>query len=187
MVVVACNTATGAAISSLREDYAVPFIGVEPAVKPAALESYTGHIGVLATQQTFQGEHFQRTAGIFATQVEVHVQPGDGLVELIEEGMTRPHKISQLLHEYLLNLVSHNIDQLVLGCTHYPFLIPMIEEILPSTVTIHDPAPAVARQAMNVLEELGLQQEAGNAVELTYYTTGDVAIFKRFIRSITPA
>ena len=136
LIVVACNTATGAAITTLRREFNIPFIGVEPAVKPAAMESRTGHIGVLATAQTFRGEHFKRSIGLWAHSVELHVRAGTGLVELIENGMIDSPETRELLIKYLTPMVEAGIDQLVLGCTHYPFLIPIIQEILPAGIRI---------------------------------------------------
>jgi glutamate racemase len=173
LIVVACNTATGAAITQLRREFDIPFIGVEPAVKPAARDSKTGHIGVLATSQTFRGEHFKRSIGLFAQSVQLHERAGNGLVELIENGNMDSEEVRLLLLQYLLPMVDQGIDQLVLGCTHYPFLIPMIAEILPPDVRIIDPAPAVARQTRKVLEEHHSIHDGGGKPEYHFYTTGD--------------
>lgn len=173
LIVVACNTATGAAISVLRKEFTVSFIGVEPAVKPAALESRTGHIGVLATEQTFRSEHFNRTRGLYARSVEVHVRAGNGLVELIENGKAFSAESRALLEKYLEPMVQKGIDQLVLGCTHYPFLIPLIREILPPGIQIIDPAPAVARQTMKVLEENKILAPGNQKPDYLFYTSGD--------------
>ena len=153
LIVVACNTATGIAIAHLRERFSIPFIGMEPAVKPAAELSKTGKIGVLATANTFEAEHFKRTKNRFANHVEVLMTVGTGLVELVEAGEADSPRARKLLQKYLLPMQKAGIDQLVLGCTHYPFLIPMIQQILPPDIRIHDPAPAVARQVKRVLEE----------------------------------
>jgi len=184
MIVVACNTATGAAISTLRQHFRVPFDGVEPAVKPAAMESLTGHIGVLATRQTFQGEHFQKTSGRFAAQVEVHVQPGDGLVELIESGMADSEEVQELLKRYIGHLTEKDIDQLVLGCTHYPMLIPHIRQFLPEGIILHDPSPAVARQTLKMLDSLATEAAGENKQGISFYTTGIPEILERMVRQI---
>ncbi len=173
LIVVACNTATGAAISMLRKKFSVPFIGVEPAVKPAARNSRSGHIGVLATEQTFNGEHFLRTTGLWSGSVRVHVQAGNGLVELIESGRTESKETRDLLKQYLDPMIASGVDQLVLGCTHYPFLIPLIRQMVPEWVTIIDPAPAVARQARKVLAESGLLNPGERAPEYRFLTTGN--------------
>lgn len=187
LIVVACNTATGAAITTLRREFNIPFIGVEPAVKPAAMESKTGHIGVLATAQTFKGEHFKRSIGLYAHSVELHERAGTGLVELIEKGMINSPEARALLTKYLLPMVEQGIDQLVLGCTHYPFLIPIIEGILPAGIRIIDPAPAVARQTRKVLEEHnGLNSSSAFPV-YDFYTTGDPGNLRKVLGQLTGA
>lgn len=180
-IVVACNTATGAAISVLRQKYNLPFIGVEPAIKPAVEETKTGHVGVLATEQTFQGEHFQRTSGRFAQDVQFHVQAGYGLVEWIEEGMTNRDEIIGLIRRYINPMLNRDVDQLVLGCTHYPLLIPIIQEMLPSDMRIHDPSEAVARQTRKILEEKNLLSESIRPSKLTIQTTGNEEPVKQIL------
>jgi glutamate racemase len=184
IIVVACNTATGAAISKLRQEFDVPFIGVEPAIKPAALASKSGHIGVLATVQTFKGEHFRRTSGLYADKVRVHVQAGTGLVELIESGRLDSEETLNLLHSFLDPMVEAGVDQLVLGCTHYPFLIPVIRAFIPKTVTVIDPAPAVARQTKRVLEHHGILLKQKAESRHVFLTTGDPVPMQRFMESM---
>jgi len=173
LIVVACNTATGASISTLRKEFPVPFIGVEPAIKPAILASRSGHVGVLATEQTFKGEHFKRTSERFNGSGQVHVQAGHGLVELIESGRSESEEARILLERYLTPMILAGVDQLVLGCTHYPFLIPLINQMIPSGVTVIDPAPAVARQTRKVLETSGGINEGTDKPEYTFFSTGD--------------
>jgi glutamate racemase len=185
LIVVACNTATGAAITVLRREFDVPFIGVEPAVKPAARESKTGHIGVLATAQTFKGEHFKRSIGLFSQSVEVHERAGSGLVDLIEKGMLDTPETRELLKRYLSPMIDQGIDQLVLGCTHYPFLIPAIRDILPPGIRIIDPAPAVARQTRRVLEEQNGLNTVLPVIGNRFYTTGDPGILSKMIALLT--
>lgn len=185
LVVVACNTATGAAISRLREEFNVPFIGVEPAIKPAASNTKTGHIGILATEQTFKGEHFRRSMGIYSNTVEVEVRVGAGLVELIESGKINSDETRQLLIRYLEPMLRQNIDQLVLGCTHYPFLIPLIRELIPDSVAIIDPAPAVAKQTRRVLEENCGLTECSLSPSYTFFSTGDPAILAGAIKVLS--
>ncbi len=184
LIVVACNTATGAAISTLRKEFAVPFIGVEPAIKPAALESKSGHIGVLATAQTFKGEHFKRSIEQFGRFVEVHERAGTGLVELIENGKTDSPETRKLLKSYLYPMVEQGIDQLVLGCTHYPFLIPVIREMVPEGIHIIDPAPAVARQTHKVLEDHAGRNTGNISSFYSFYTTGDAGKFNEVLAEL---
>jgi glutamate racemase len=184
LIVLACNTATGASISTLRKEFPVPFIGVEPAIKPAVLASKSGHVGVLATEQTFKGEHFKRTSERFNGSAQVHVQAGNGLVELIESGRSESEEARTLLERYLTPMIRAGVDQLVLGCTHYPFLIPLINKMIPSGVTVIDPAPAVARQTRKVLESSGGINEGKGQPEYTFFTTGDPVQLEAMVQQV---
>lgn len=152
LIVVACNTATTNAIEELRAKYAVPFIGIEPAIKPAAANSKTQTIGILATQGTLNSELFNKTAEMFH-DTKIIEQVGNGLVQLIENGKINSSEMTQLLHSYLTPMIEANIDYLVLGCSHYPYLIPQIKKILPAHIHIIDSGEAVAKQTQNVLKE----------------------------------
>lgn len=152
IIVVACNTATTNAIQELRASYSVPFIGIEPAIKPAALHSQTHKIGILATQGTLNSALFHQSMQQYQDVVFVE-QIGHGLVELIENGQIDSPAMEALLHQYLRPMIAANIDYLVLGCSHYPYLIPQIQKILPQHITIIDSGEAVARQTQRVLEE----------------------------------
>ncbi len=153
LIVIACNTATSASIAKLREKYHVPFVGIEPAIKPASEQSETGHIGVLATKVTSEGQKLQDSIEKFASNVEVHTVIGNGLVELVEEGKADTDEAEELLRTYLEPLLEKNIDQLVLGCTHYAFLINRIKKIVGDNVHIIDPAPGVVRRVKQLVEE----------------------------------
>ena len=153
LIVVACNTATTNAIDELRKSYEVPFIGIEPAIKPAALQSKTGAIGILATKGTLSSALFHKTSNLFASDLTVIEQEGEGIVQLIENGKLNSAEMKALLAEYTKPMLEANIDHLVLGCTHYPYLIPQLLDILPSTVKIIDSGEAVARQTKAVLTE----------------------------------
>jgi glutamate racemase len=184
LIVVACNTATSAAIAKLREKYSVPFVGIEPAIKPASLLSKTGHIGVLATKVTTEGKKLQDTIEKFASNVEVHSVVGTGLVELVEEGKADTDEAEMLLREYLTPLVQKNIDQLVLGCTHYAFLINRIKKIVGGKVNIIDPAPAVVRRARQLLEEKNLMP-SDHETEIELFTSSaDKEEIKSFFERI---
>jgi glutamate racemase len=151
LIVVACNTASAAALTALRAEFPVPVVGMEPAVKPAAAQTRTGHIGVLATQGTVHGDLFRTTSARYSAGVAVHVQVGEGLVERIEAGQADQPETEVLLRSYLQPMLSAQVDQIVLGCTHFPLLLPVIRRIVPSHVTVIDPAEAVARQVQRVL------------------------------------
>ena len=152
IIVVACNTATTNAIKELREKFDVPFIGIEPAIKPAANNSKTQTIGILATKGTLNSELFNKTAEKFQDTTIVE-QIGFNLVKLIEEGQMHSQEMTKLLHTYLQPMIDANIDYLVLGCSHYPYLIPQIKKILPENIQIIDSGQAVARQTQKILHE----------------------------------
>ena len=152
LIVVACNTATTNAIQELREKYDIPFIGIEPAIKPAANNSRTQTIGILATKGTLNSELFNKTTEMFQ-DTKIIEQVGYGLVQLIENGQINSPEMTQLLQSYLTPMIEANIDYLVLGCSHYPYLIPQIKNILPQSIHIIDSGEAVARQTKNVLEQ----------------------------------
>ncbi|OCB68449.1 glutamate racemase [Flavobacterium piscis] len=152
LIVVACNTATTNAIVELRADYDIPFIGIEPAIKPAANNSKTQVIGILATKGTLNSELFNKTAEMFQN-TKIIEQVGYGLVQLIEDGNLNSPEMTQLLESYLKPMIDANIDYLVLGCSHYPYLIPQIKKILPEHIQIIDSGEAVARQTQNILRE----------------------------------
>lgn len=154
MIVVACNTATAAAISMLRERYPIPFVGMEPAVKPAALNSRTGVVGVLATAGTFKGSLYHTTLEKLPASVQVIECVGEGLVETVEKGILDGPQVESLIHKCIDPILAAKADHIVLGCTHYPFLKPVIERIAGPAVTVINPAPAVARQAEKLLSEL---------------------------------
>ncbi|CAA9201758.1 Glutamate racemase [Flavobacterium bizetiae] len=152
LIVVACNTATTNAILELRADYDIPFIGIEPAIKPAANNSKTQVIGILATKGTLNSELFNKTAEMFQN-TKIIEQVGYGLVQLIEDGNLNSPEMTQLLESYLQPMIDANIDYLVLGCSHYPYLIPQIKKILPEHIQIIDSGEAVARQTQNILRD----------------------------------
>ena len=130
IIVVACNTATTNAIDYLRKNYELPFIGIEPAIKPAALQTRTKSVGILATQGTLSSALFAKTSETFAKDVEVIEVIGTGLVELIESDQIDSPEMESLLMKYLTPMKAANIDHLVLGCSHYPYLIPKIKTLL---------------------------------------------------------
>ena len=152
LIVVACNTATTNAIQELRAKYKTPFIGIEPAIKPAATYSKTQTIGILATQGTLNSELFNKTIEKFQ-DTKIVEQVGYGLVQLIEKGEINSPEMTKLLHSYLTPMIDSNIDYLVLGCSHYPYLIPQIKQIFPDHIQIIDSGQAVAKQTQKVLKE----------------------------------
>ncbi|MGQ9466403.1 MAG: glutamate racemase [Anaerolineae bacterium] len=183
VVVLACNTASAAALRHLRVVFPqVPFVGMEPAVKPAVQRTRNGRVGVIATPATFQGELFAALLERFARDVHVLPQVCPGLVEAVEAGALEAPETEALLRNCLEPLLAAGIDELVLGCTHYPFLRPLMERIVGPEVEIVDPAPAVARQVRRVLIGAGLPPAA--RADHTFYTTGDPAQFARALERL---
>lgn len=187
IIVVACNTATGAAISTLRREYpALPFIGMEPAVKPAALSSRTGVIGVLATAGTLRASKYLNTKGIYEGEVKIVENVGKGFVELVEKGILDGPEAEKVVSASLQPLLDAGADKIVLGCTHYPFLIAPISRLAGPSVEIIDPAPAVARQLRNVMDARGLfRSDAGPELpDVALAASGDDASEKRLYKLI---
>lgn len=181
LIVVACNTATTMAIAHLRKSYSIPFIGIEPAIKPAALATRTGKVGVLATKGTLASDLFLTTSAMHAAGITVLEQEGTGLVERIERGECQGSDIENYLAELLRPMVDEGIDHLVLGCTHYPFLSPALNKVLPDSVRIMDCGWPVARQTGAILLKHGLENTDNTVSRNRFYTNGDVDILRNFI------
>lgn len=172
-LVVACNTATVAGVSDLRRDYPDwPIVGMEPAVKPAAAATRSGIVGVLATTGTLQSAKFAALLDRFATDVRVITQPCPGLVELIEAGDLHSPALHQLLQGYVSPLLAAGCDTLILGCTHYPFLKPLLKQMVPASISLIDTGAAVARQLQRLLAERALLAD-GPASETQFWSSAD--------------
>lgn len=170
LIVVACNTATTNAIQELRAKYDVPIIGIEPAIKPAVTHSKTQIIGILATKGTLNSELFNKTTEKYQ-DTKIIEQVGHGLVQLIENGDIDSPEMTELLHSYLTPMIEANIDYLVLGCSHYPYLIPQIKKILPEHIQIIDSGEAVAKQTRNILRDKVGFSSAENSEPVFYTNT----------------
>ncbi|WP_111685055.1 glutamate racemase [Winogradskyella tangerina] len=181
LIVVACNTATTNAISYLRSHYDVPFIGIEPAIKPAALNTKTKTIGVLATKGTLSSHLFHKTSDLYASGIKVIEQVGEGIVPLIESGKLNSDEMKNLLNSYLEPMIQENIDYLVLGCTHYPYLIPMLKTMLPKEVTIIDSGLAVAKQTKAILEKHHILNQANSTSAIKLYTNGNLEVLNTLL------
>lgn len=174
MIVVACNTASAAALHHLRDTFpGLPFVGMEPAVKPAAESTQSRIVAVLATPATFQGELFASVVERFAQDVELIEVVLPGLVEQIELGKLQEPAAHQILERGLTRLHGTQVDTVVLACTHYPFVIPLIREILGPGVEVIDPSPAIARQAGRLLHSYDLAAKQRSAGSARFWTTGD--------------
>jgi len=181
VIVVACNTASAAALCHLRQQFSVPFVGMEPAVKPAAERTVRGKVGVMATPTTLAGAPFIRLVNRFAQDVEVVQSICPGLVQLVEEGELDGPVPEERVTGCLQPLRAEGVDVLVLGCTHYPFLRPVIERVMGPGVEVIDPAPAVAQQVRRVLERDEMLNERQTAGAHRMYTSGDRRSFRRMV------
>lgn len=181
IIVVACNTATTNAIKELRASYKVPFIGIEPAIKPAALNSKTQTIGILATKGTLSSELFNKAVEIYQ-DTKIVEQVGYGLVELIENGEINSPEMTKLLHSYLQPMIDANIDYLVLGCSHYPYLIPQIKKIIPQHIQIIDSGEAVAKQTYKILNENVGRHSEGKG-KATFFTNTNPKVLSDILKN----
>ncbi|PCJ97447.1 MAG: glutamate racemase [Flavobacteriaceae bacterium] len=181
LIVVACNTATTNAITYLRKNYKVPFIGIEPAIKPAALKSNSKKVGVLATKGTLSSDLFYETSNNHASGIAIIEREGTGLVPLIEEGKINSKEIKDLLDQFLKPMLDEGIDYLVLGCTHYPYLMPVLKELLPPHVKIIDSGEAVARQTKAVLEKNRLLCLSEHKAVHQFYSNTNTQILESFL------
>ena len=183
LIVVACNTATTNSINFLRKSYDLPFIGIEPAIKPAALNTKTGKIGVLATKGTLGSRLFEKTSNIHGQNVKIIEQHGIGLVELIEKGIYSGSKIDSLLKEYLNPMLENNIDKLVLGCTHYPLIKESIKKIINESINIIECSEAVALQTERVLIKSNLINSGTEKSKKLFYTNGDKNVLNSLLNN----
>ena len=180
LIIVACNTATTNAIKELRAKYDVPFIGIEPAIKPAAIQSKTHCIGILATKGTLNSELFHKSV---AQHPEGNIieQIGYELVQLIESGAIDTPEMLTLLESYLEPMVEQNIDHLVLGCSHYPYLIPKIKNLIPNHIKIIDSGEAVAKQTRRILKEKEMLNNSSEKSYQIFYTNSNATVLKTIL------
>ncbi len=182
LIVVACNTATTNAIKELRQKYDVQFIGIEPAIKPAVNNSTTQTIGILATAGTLNSTLFIKNLEQY-TQTTIIEQVGHNLVNYIENGEINSKEVNKLLHDYLEPMIAQNIDYLVLGCSHYPYLIPQIKKILPKNIKIIDSGEAVALQTKNILNTHSGLNDGQNITENIFYSNGNPKILSGILKN----
>lgn len=214
IIVIACNTATAAAISYLRQKYSdktdpqvrdrvsklsngrrdhIMFIGMEPAVKPAALGTKSGIIGVLATAGTLKASKYLKTKGNFEDNCEILEHVGKGFVELVENDMTQGFEAERIISESLSPLIEKGADTIVLGCTHYPFLVKSMQKIAGPSIRFIDPAPAVARHLAEVLKEENIPFEDSKKIgspkrpDVKLMSSGNLELLKQFFNKIYPS
>ncbi|MCP4418796.1 MAG: glutamate racemase [Chloroflexi bacterium] len=183
-IVVACNTASAAALSELRRQFALPFVGMEPAVKPAASQTKSGRVGILATGGTFASNRYARLTVQYAQGVTVWEDPCLGLVPEIEAGRLNSAEVQQILERALTPMLAAGVDTVVLGCTHYPFVLPLVQEIVGTAVTIIDPAPAVARQTTQILQKYQLLAPVQQLDNVRFVTTGAAEPYTNQVRQL---
>ena len=189
IIVVACNTATAAAIATLRREFPVKFIGMEPAIKPAAARTRTGVVGVLATAGTLKADKYQSTRERWGDNIQVVEHVGQGFVELVEGGKTHGREAEEAVEACVEPLLDAGADTIVLGCTHYPFLADTIRlvasRLVPDReVAIIDPAPAVAKHLVDVMTEEGIPAAAANGYALELIASGDPTTLEQIAASL---
>ncbi len=172
-IVVACNTATAAAVKELRHIYHLPMVAMEPAIKPAVEHTQTGVIGVLATSRTINSNNFQILFSRLAEQARIIPQPCPGLVDQVEKGDLDSANTRNLISQFVLPLLAQQADILVLGCTHYPFIKPVIQEIAGAGVRVIDSGAAIARRLHSLLQHHGLLSEAPQSGSVAFFTSAE--------------
>jgi glutamate racemase len=179
IIVVACNAASAAALRHLRQIFVTTsFVGMEPAVKPAAESTHTGVVGILATPTTFQGALYASVVERFGSGVTILQDTCPGLVGQIEKGELDSPATREILEKALTPMLEKGIDTIVMACTHYPFVIPLVNQIVGSNVRVIDPAPAVVRQTIRLLDKQGLRSAGSTPGELRFFTSGEAAILR---------
>jgi glutamate racemase len=186
MLVVACNTATAAAVPSLRDELDVPVVGMEPAVKPAAAASRSGIVGVLATAGTLRSARFAALLDRFGTGIQVLTEPCPELVQAVERGELKTLRTQRVMSRHLAPLLAAGADTIILGCTHFHFLRPIVEQVAGAGIAIIDTGDAVARQVERRLGEASIERGAGRASQ-SFFTSGDPESFRMTLDLLWPA
>ena len=182
LIIVACNTATTNAIEVLRKKFNIPIVGIEPAIKPAILETKSNNIGVLATEKTLSSNLFLQTSDRFSKGINIHEQIGFDLVKIIEENGINEELLIPKLREYIEPMLEKNIDHLVLGCTHYYYLMYLLKKILPNGVKILDSSRAVTKRVKNLLKDYNIDSNTSKTKNI-FLCTGNDNVIKKFLSS----
>lgn len=181
LIVVACNTATAAAIDFLRAKFPdIQIVGMEPAVKPACLKTQSGVVGVIATKRSLEGDMFHRTAAKYSKNIEIIAASGNGFVELVESNQEESDEAESVVRKVVEPMIAAGVDQIVLGCSHYPFLMTVLRRIAPN-INIIDPSLAVANRVNQLLAENGLLAEDNHRAEYNFITFADEQYLNRLI------
>ena len=182
LIIVACNTATTNAIEVLRKKFNIPIVGIEPAIKPAMLETKSNNIGVLATEKTLSSNLFLKTSDRFSKGINIHEQIGFDLVKIIEENGINEELLIPKLRGYIEPMLEKNIDHLVLGCTHYYYLMYLLKKILPNGVKILDSSRAVTKRVKNLLKDYNIDSNTSKTKNI-FLCTGNDNVIKKFLSS----
>ena len=182
LIIVACNTATTNAIEVLRKKFNIPIVGIEPAIKPAMLETKSNNIGVLATEKTLSSNLFLQTSDRFSKGINIHEQIGFDLVKIIEENGINEELLIPKLRGYIEPMLEKNIDHLVLGCTHYYYLMCLLKKILPNGVKILDSSRAVTKRVKNLLKDYNIDSNTSKTKNI-FLCTGNDNVIKKFLSS----
>ncbi|MCU7800435.1 MAG: glutamate racemase [gamma proteobacterium symbiont of Lucinoma myriamae] len=182
-IVIACNTATASIIESFRQQYGIPFVGVEPGIKPAIAMTKNGHIGIMATTGTLSSTRYSELSQRFGNIVNIHNQACPGLADQVEAGLLDAPDTTQLLKKYLRKLEKKQVDTIVFGCTHYSFLTSQIKKIMGPSIQLVDTSYAIAEQLERVLEQEKSKNKAMSG-SINYYTTGSIDNTKSTILSL---
>ncbi|MDR0698544.1 MAG: glutamate racemase [Tannerella sp.] len=184
IIVIACNTATSQAIDYLRKTFDIPFVGIVPAVKQAAINSKTGVVAILATAGTLKSKKFNDTRKEFSGNAEIILVEAGELVDIVENGLQGTVQSGKVLSKYIDPLMKRHIDHLVLGCTHFPFLIEDIKTITGNSVILDDPAPAIAKRTKFILENENMTASPENKKQIEFFASGDIKPLKNLVENI---
>lgn len=185
IIVVACNTATTNAISILRSTYDIPFIGIEPAIKPAALKTKSNSIGILATRGTLSSSLFHQTTEEFTKDISLIEIEGEGMIPLIEKGAFNSPEMMRLLTKFMAPMIAAEVDYIVLGCSHYQYIVPQLRKLIPAHVKIIDSGEAVAKQTYNVLFQSELFRTETTLPSLQFYSNADTNILNLLLKDFS--
>jgi glutamate racemase len=185
IIIVACNTATSQAIDYLRKTFDIPFVGIVPAVKPAAINSKTGVIAILATAGTLKSKKFNDTRKEFSGNTEIILVEGGELVDIVEHSLQGTKQSEEILCRHLNPLMEKHIDHLVLGCTHFPFLIEDIQKITGDSVILDNPAPAIAQRTKYILETENLMALSGDKKQIEFFSSGNIETLLNLVENVS--